>query len=713
MRVPFRDIIRFADGFYYSLPELAEQGDYLTSNSYNIIYHATGQWKPIGGPSLDAGKIGSPLMFNVSGGYVGLGNKASASTAKGTIASFIGDSLLIVGSGEVYRNGARFQAGTGPTNVDASTTPRIVLKQSGSYTGSTTNGPFEMGLDVPSAPTVTTIASGNTSKMASTSSPAKYSIQVAAGRFLTGHESNATAVSTPVSVTNLQALAVTFATAGSNGEDRWHVYGSAQGEGGIGAHLKVREVKESSLSGSSTPTVSHTNGSPTVTLTAGTVSKDDLGKRIRIANFDGLGGTFTSWIRDVPVAPGSTTATTLTMADNITATGSGKTATIDAQVGGVARTLAIEYYDSDRKAEIPPTDHNKPPKCVFLAVLGERVLYIGCYADGTSDPTAANPGVMVQASKQNYPEAAPADFNHLYALPGQPTAVFTREAEGIVYVFGSDFLVAFSFGGVSDSGERVLQMTVLWQNLGIANQNAACVADGELYAYTGAQGIVRLGADGRPDHEFGRPLGSALSGNGPSGVITGYDPADQQVFYGDTQSLNIYPYGRRAGQWGPTVSTSNITTWPGGGQVKAYFASSGQCYAVFDAGGVDYAVYKFNFTAGVTTWNACSGYRDGGRPGMVKTVTRVRPATSQLMALENKSLSVTLTRNMAFFPATGDQVTHTFASPGQNSGHPSPWKCNFKNARSYQVQASFTPTLGGYGGLNYIVVEGVASPISV
>jgi hypothetical protein len=710
-RTRFKDILRFTEGYYYSRPELAE-GDYLADGTNAIQYGGVGMWRPFRGVAIEAGKIGSPLMFNINGGYAGLGNKASVSTAKGSVASYMKDALLIVGSGEVYVNGARLQAGTGPTNVSASTTPRMVLKQSGSYTGSADNGPFEMGLDVPRIPTVATVASGNTSRMGVQSSPSTYSIQVCAGRSLTGHISNPAAVSTPLSVSNLQAMAVTFGAADSNGADRWHLFCSKEDEGGTGAHLKFpREIKEAELSASETKTASHTNGSPVVTLTVGTVDRDDIGKRIRIANFDGIGGTFTSWIRDVPVAPGATTATTLTMADNITATGSGKTATIDAQVGGVARTLAFEWYDSDLLDELPPTDHLKPAKSVFLAVLGERILNIGCFADGTSDPTAANPGTMAQVSKIGYPEAFPADFNHLYALPGQPTAVLTREADGVVIVFGANYCATFDYDGVDSDGNRVIRMTVLWSNLGINSQNQACFADGQLYLYTGAHGMVRMDDTGRADLRFAAPVSDYMASRSASAVIVGYDPTMMQVFYCPTGTTpGALPFSRAGEVWGPPLSPAGVALWPSNGGafragIVAFFTNANSGYAVMDTGGADYAVYLFNDPAGAgSTWSLISGWREGGHPGVVKTITAVEPVLNDLNFHENTDLTVIVARNLE----SGSAGSKSFTGGTQGTPHYL-WKSNVKNCRSYRVTVNSAAS--GFGGFNYCLIEGTANPI--
>lgn len=706
-RTHFEDLLTFTAGFWYDRPELAEPGAYMANGSMNAVFTAPGKWKPFGGLTLDAGKVGSPLTFNVNGGYAGLGNKASLGTAKGSIASYMRDALLMVGSGEVYLNGARLQAGTGPTNVSASTTPRMVLKQSGAYTGSADNGPFEMGLDVPRMPTTATIASGNTSRMSVASTPSNYSIQVCAGRSLTGHISNPTAVSTPLSVTNMQAMAVTFGAAGSNGEDRWHVYGSKEDEGGTGQCLKLpREIKESELSASETKTASHTNGSATVTLTVGTVDRDDIGKRIRIADFDGIGGTFTSWIRDVPVAPGATTATTLTMADNITATGSGKTATIDSQVGGVARTLAFEWYDSDLLPETPPVDHNRPPKCVFLAPLGDRILYIACYADGTSDPTAANPGTMVQVSKIGFPEACPADFDHLFALPGAPTAVIPRESDGAVFVFGADYLCLFRNGAVNTETGRDVEMVVLLNNVGVYSQRAVVLADGWLYCYTGAAGLARINSSGEVDRSFAAPVADYFSATAIENVHLGFDPAMMQVFvYGPTTAV---PFSLPAGVWGAPCGGSGVSSWPNGGLsgISHFFTASRALYACLDTGAADYPVYRFNYGPG-STWQIVSGWRDGGHPGRVKTITSVKPVVSAANFGEAaQTVTVAAYRNLLSTFAASKTFTYSAETAPQLGA----WKSNIKNCRSYK----FTLTGGGiYGAFNEVIVGGTAQSITV
>jgi hypothetical protein len=709
MRQPFDDILTFTAGYWYDRPELAEPGTYLAFGSQNIVYTAPGKWKPFRGLAVEAGKIGSPLMFLAHGDYWGLGNKASVATAKGSVAPFISNSIIYSGAGELYRNGVRFTAGSGPSNVDASVTPKIVLKQSGVFT-SASCGPFELGLDVPRLPAVTTVTSGNNTRMSAATSPSNYSVQITAGRSLTGHESNPTAITVPIAVTNLQALAITFGAADSNGTDRFHVYGSKSGEGGTGQPLKVREIKEAELSGSATPTVSHTNGSPVVTLTVGTVDRDDIGKRIQVANFDGIGGTFTSWIRAVPVAPGSTTATTLTMADNITATGAGKTATIDAQVGGVARTLAFEWYDGDLLSDIPPTDHNRPPACVFLAVLGDRILYIGCYADGTTAVTAANPGVMVAASKLNYPEAVPADFNHLWALPGPPTAVIAREADGAIFVFGADYLASFRKGDTSDAdGAQSIQYTVHWNNVGVSSQRNVVLADSAVYCYTGAQGIARFVSGGDVDRTFAAPIADRFIAQASSAVIVGFDPAMQQIFLG-TQGGNMVPYSLAAGVWGAELSTAGISTWPVGATVSTFFTYSNKLYACMDTGGADYAIYQFNKEGvGGSTWKVFSGWRDGGHPGKVKTILHVKPVTSfDHWAESLQSLVVNVYRNLTGSVA----ATKTYSFSGEAAPQLTAWKSNVKNCRSYKIELTSAADADA-GGFNEILIDGTVSWITV
>jgi hypothetical protein len=695
----------FREGLNTSRPILSE-GEHLVGNGFNILPTAEGGLSPFLGFALQNAKVGSPLMFNVNEDFFGLGNLSSIATAKGSVFSYLGEHVCCIGSGELYRNGVRFQAGAGSSNVSASTSLQIIVKRAGIFTGANT-GPFVMGVDVPAKATSGTTTAGVASTKMVTAAVSAF--KITSYRSATKGESNATESTATVSHTSTAIPTLTFPAQGSQSEDEFPVYATKHGEGETGPFFWLRDVLESVLTASETKTCSFTNGSPVVTLTAGTVTRDHVGMRIRIADFDGVGGTLTSYVRSVDPAAGSTTSTTLTLADNLTATGAGKTATVDAQVGGIARTLAIEYATGDLSPETAPFTYNKPPTGVFGCALSDVMIVVGCDGDATSGATAANPGTGIAYSIPGLMEAFPAG-NRL-ALPEKPTALISRAAEGYVYVFCKNSLHKLSYVGAAFDGACPLQLTTITNNVGVLKQHNAVLADGELFFYVGGLGFARYNPFTGFDTSFANAVSQSFTAASNADVRVSYDPKTKIVAWGNTNVTTGagFCYNKATGAWG-NYSLPNCTGFGFG--IGENFTSSyvldGQLYMVYlRSAASDLEVYAWNAGAG-STWRARSAFRQGQTGSMPKTLTRFKVA---VQGPYSGSMTLSVYSNLnATTPAATKSYTSLSMTDG---GYLATWKSNIKNTRSYSIDLTGTATSSSTGSIMQVEAKGTASAITV
>jgi hypothetical protein len=155
-------------------------------------------------------------------------------TAGGSVFNFISESLWWAGAGEVYFNGT-----TLGTSFRASSSLSLSPKNGATYTAA-----YIAGLAQPSAPTVAAKAPGVgfTGIMNGT-----HSFKIARVRGTTGGRSIASATSAVILCIN-ESARLTFPALDGNGQDRWAIFKTKEGFGGVGLHYLVVEIADTDLS---------------------------------------------------------------------------------------------------------------------------------------------------------------------------------------------------------------------------------------------------------------------------------------------------------------------------------------------------------------------------------------------------------------------------------------------------------------------------------
>lgn len=234
---------RFTAGFYDAPPGMEPPGA-LAAGSRNVL--ALGQSYKKAFMGLTSLGTGSRVLFQVKNGYAGLSDVAGPVNGAGSVFSYIANTIFYIGAGQVQLNGTNISGAT------ASSTLKMVLSRSGSYTAGT-SGPYAAGLNQPSSPIVAspaTLGAGLTGKLNGV-----YSFKIAALRSTTGARSIASATSAVLTIVNGTAQ-ITFPAAQS-GADYWVIFSTFRGFGGTGVHyrtpingaLQISEATVNGLSG--------------------------------------------------------------------------------------------------------------------------------------------------------------------------------------------------------------------------------------------------------------------------------------------------------------------------------------------------------------------------------------------------------------------------------------------------------------------------------
>lgn len=224
-------------GGYFNTDHLTYPEDAMAVGSENVFIVDNNAQRVFRG--LTSNGTGGRTMFNVAGGYASLNDNGSTE-GRGSIFNFINESLFVIGAGKARYNGAQLTDATGPTDVVATSTLQLAPKV-GSYTYPEW---YTAGFSQPDAPTVSArdAVSPYTGLMTGT-----YSFKIAAVRSTTGARSIASATSAVIVLTG-QTVRITFPTAASNGQDRWAIFGTKAGFGGVGVHYLITEINEADLS---------------------------------------------------------------------------------------------------------------------------------------------------------------------------------------------------------------------------------------------------------------------------------------------------------------------------------------------------------------------------------------------------------------------------------------------------------------------------------
>jgi hypothetical protein len=218
-----------AGGGYFNTDRLTYPEDAMAPGSENVFIVDNNAQRIFRG--LTSSGVGGRTMFNVAGGYASL-NDAGATLGIGSVFNFINESLFGIGAGTLYYNGV--------SNTTVSSTLQLAPKV-GSYTYPAW---YTAGFSQPDAPQVLArdVVSPFTGLNTGT-----FSLKIAAVRSTTGARSIASPTSAVVTLAT-QTLHLVFPAAASNGQDRWAIFGTKAGFGGVGVHYLITEISESDLS---------------------------------------------------------------------------------------------------------------------------------------------------------------------------------------------------------------------------------------------------------------------------------------------------------------------------------------------------------------------------------------------------------------------------------------------------------------------------------
>lgn len=264
-------------GSYQNSPPLKADPGTLAPGSRNFLCFGQEHLKPFLG--LTSVGNGARSLFPVLNGYGGLGD--SGGNGLGSLFSHISRTLGYIGNGQVSLNGTNIAGAT------ASSTLKILLSRSGSYTAGD-SGPYAAGLGQPSAPIVAVLDAPGVGFTGLLEGPTSF--KIARLRSSTGARSIASMTSSVVTCTK-QTVRLTFPAA-ATGQDFWVVFAPQQGFGGIGPHYRLA--------------LSAANGALQISEAAVAASTvDGVGRSIEIEYQTGDLSAEFAWIDDYPPPAGT------------------------------------------------------------------------------------------------------------------------------------------------------------------------------------------------------------------------------------------------------------------------------------------------------------------------------------------------------------------------------------------------------------------------
>lgn len=670
----------FGGGFNATPEQFNQPLNEMASGSQNIMISGTGRTSTFAGNLEQASLVGSKVVMNVGDDHGGLGARGD-SEGVGSIFRVLG-AWFFIGAGSLFKNGV-------DTSADASTTLQIKKVESG-VLGTT----YQAGLAQPSAPTIAAVTApaGYTGK-----NNGVVSVKIARVRAATGARSNASLASNIVTATN-QSVSVTFPSADANGQDYWEIDVTKNGEGAIGNHFFLQELPESVIAATVTANAT-TDADNTILVPNGTLTSDHLGWQYTSA------GDTTTYVTAVGASDSGGAGfqiITLAAASVLTTT---QSATFTRAVAGTTRTYVFEWRDADIVgSDLAPIRDYPPPAAIFGGVLGDVVFVDGALGDtvnvtqyaidnsvSRSNTSTTYRGNAIAVSEPARPESFPPDN---YIFTNDPPTALMPGTQGVYWRFSRNSLGVIRYVG----GSPAITYERIWSGIGIANQKLCTLgAGGRPYAYTGGNGLVRLGVSGEPDTAFAAPVHGLLDNT----TWLGYDPGGQYVLVGS--ATTIYAFHEPSGKWcAPLTMTDTM-----GGTVPTWLhCVSYNGTALISGDDTDNSLYKFYLFNGgegftltsypvlVTPWVRSEGSFD--------IISRIFVGLNAGASGSSSSLSVSVRCNASAF--VGYTGTISVANGLQNLAVIKP---NVRNARSWQLSLTHQTS-----SFEQIIVEGETSSIT-
>lgn len=374
------------------------------------------------------------------------------------------------------------------------------------------------------------------------------------------------------------------------------------------------------------------------------------------------------------------------------------------------RVYVFEWKDADLAgADFAPTRDYPPPAGTHGGVSGDVTFVDGCYGEGTnvvdqtSNITGAAPGTAIAVSDPARPESFPPD-NYLFTAD-PPTAII-EGGQGLHWRFGRNSLGVIRYVG----GSPALSYEMLWGGIGVASQNNVVLgAGGRLYAYTGAQGAVRLGPNGEPDITFAARVANDFEAwteeedFDPGRVCLGYDANYGYVLFGYKRTIICYYEAIDAWCAPVIIPDENCPN----GSIQTMVTANGNVYIAISVNDADPAsdilIYAFDRPeAGGTTAKFVTQW--------VPSVTESDVISRVKLALRTDAASSVVTKvyTNGSSTASSDQTTEMLEAGFRI---PTTLRPNVRNARMWQIETGWD-SAGGDAGLEGIIVEGESSGIT-
>lgn len=597
-RIDFANIKLGLRGFR-SAPKLRGDADSLGPGSANLLIDAEGSLRPFRGLE-DAGN-GSRIMVQLKDTYGGLDDVA-AQEAAGSLFSWLAEMLAYVGYGQVSVEG------TNITGAIASSLLRVLLKWNGSYTDPR-SGPFVVGLNQPSAPTVGVLDNftGTAPTMDGT-----YSFKIA---WLRNPIDKSRASATSAVIVLRQKAAYLVIPSNPSGTTHLVVFVTKKNQGGLGLHYRLSSANpftgaeftiddiERTLTN-----LSVTNGSDIVTASSASFTQADVGKRFHPVSA-GFSVTNPTTITQVD------SSTQIKLSNNVTvSSGSNpRSAKLISYAAEIDRSIALSWQESDLVEETAWIEDFPPPPASHVFPLDDIGVWgVITYADATADTDSTNPGTAIQFSLPN--NIGGYNPFHVLYLPEQVVDVLNRKGDSYNFIGCRNFIgVVQSLGYVDRAAPAT--MSVLFADRGIETPSNWCISRKALYIFASKGGLVRIVEGGGVDEDFAAPVRHYMKDWLQADTVINSYPDEQSIVSANGKEALIY--NERDGVWSSPIYLSDFAP----GNIISAVAAKGATYITMEDG-ANRDAYKFDTGTGSHV-TGMSHYFNEPAPANAKTIQKV------------------------------------------------------------------------------------------
>lgn len=275
------------------------------------------------------------------------------------------------------------------------------------------------------------------------------------------------------------------------------------------------------------------------------------------------------------------------------------------QPGTAARYLDFDFNDGDLQAVVAPSaDLEPPPAATHFVQLGASLVLLGT-EDGTGI-TPSEPGQWEQ-----YPVTKTTFLNPAELI----IRVDVRKINGQIFIWTENSVQTLILTG--DEEEPVLPQQIQGAR-GIANKNAAAVADNVAYSFKKGQ-AYRI-VDG-VETAFADPMAKIFRTWNDDDVVVGYDPRQRIATY--CYGRDVYAFHEQLTTWTPRQDATAFIDWSASQTATVKIVSAvtqdGALFLSIGNATLGYRLYEYKVGLG-TAWRVRSIARSAGFKGLLKTI---------------------------------------------------------------------------------------------